>query len=527
MAEVKKENHIVLFERCVEWLDKNKVVHQVVQWLQTHLEVAVLLLAFVIALVLFAIGRNLFPGKPQPAMHSLPDSVLLAEVSARQELAKEMKSLAEQVARLTQQQTAQMMQTEQKIAGETEALRTRVSQLESQLLALQKQLEFFRQTVYLGKLPLQQLEVNGRQVSLMETRVVWIRDNSLKLARLKFVAGDNNDLVAQRNLQCRYTVNDGLEQRAAGIGDILVIPLPARESKFVLKFSEIRFQDTGQNELVGFAQFTVRLDTTLPKSQMYLHDDSLEIVVQEQESGVANLQLSDSAGQTWRSTPQEHGVFQWQKDGESWRIRIALKELGQLQKLQLTVSDVAGNVEEESFGRLTRVQLEKSVSAALSLPVVLKVSSPLPLGAGTQVCLHIEQFTGGEFRFFQEMTNGPLTLPEGLYRVQAFAKEGELRGPYSEPVVFRVDTTPPQGILRLSEKEADILWQIETTESGIEILTSVEWEGGFLALKMSGKAGHCEVPLPCQQATVRSLLRDEAGNETTLTQVWKRTEKKR
>lgn len=266
MAELKKENHIDLFERCAEWLEKNKAVHQSIQWLQTHLEVAVLLVAFLIALVLFALGRSLFSGKSQTAEQPAPVAAaeseqaktiarlqvtVAQETNARLELARQMDVLQERLTRLAaqielvaKQPTAPASQVAPEVMRELQTLRTITGQLEAQCISLQKQLDAFRHSAYLGKLPSQ------------------------------------------------------------------------------------------------------------------------------------------------------------------------------------------------------------------------------------------------------------------------------------------ADTTPPQGTLTISEEGQKLAWQIETLETGLEILTSVEWEGGVLALKVAGKIGACEIPALCQEATVRTTMRDNAGNETKLTQVWKRKTQK-
>ena len=216
----------------------------------------------------------------------------------------------------------------------------------------------------------------------------------------------------------------------------------------------------------------------------------------------------------------------WRDFDQKWAAQLVKTkeveaELTSLrQKLEALTLELRLSQKELALTKLPRPAILTPVAAVIASPVSLKIVRPETALAQSKLVLYVEQLVKETFVFVKESADAALTLTDGTYRVRAYLSQNDTQGPYSDSVIFRVDNTPPQGTLTIEKQDQSLIWKIETMEERVQIATTIEWESGFLALKTPGKEGNCQLPANCSQATVRVILKDEAGNEASLSQVW-------
>lgn len=410
----------------------------------------------------------------------------------------------------------------QKLKEQVIGLERKLQVLEEQQQGFRTQFDLLQNIYYQGRIPLLCLELNDRKMSLADTKLFWIKENTLKLSRLYFLGAEQTqEILASHNLFCRYRINQGTQQEVIGIGETVVIPLPAGNDRFSLEFFEIRFTSQQQKQFHGFAYFTVYLDKEVPQLDVVLNPTRLDIHVVEKQSGILKLQVDmDNGRSIIVAEPKTYAPFRWSKSLEGEEFQLDEKYWHDWQRLTVLVEDVAGNTKQRVFKRLPSLRIEQKSGMSCGVPVVLRVTADPQLSSHAQVHLYLERLLNGQFVFYRETVLGPLSLPEGSYRARVFVKEEGERGVDSEAVVFHVDTSPPQGHLILAQDKQTLLWKLSTPEDKINCWTTVEWQGRFLVLKSTQREGQCELPADFGRLSVQATLRDEAGNETVLTKSW-------
>ena len=553
--EEKNDNYQNAFDRCVEWLENNLFVRSVIQWFHKHFKWIMTSTIFVLfALsVIFLIKRE-----KQAVTESIITKTFRAELK---KIRTEMDQLQSDVKTIQKDHSKNLQSLEsrlnvlfslsqdfkirydkdfksqydknsryysqikvhrekfERIMAEIRLVRQDVHKFIGRYRSLEKQLDRLKQINQLGRIPLSQMNINGRDVTLLKSRIFWIRKHTLKLSRLKFgAADDRQSILAITNIRCRYSLNKKPQQECSDIQGILVIPLPSNQAKFTIWFPQITFNDSSETEYMGFAFFTVIIDTHPPKIQTKLQDKVLDIFVEEKEA-IHQILLRLDGYKTFTISPKHHKGFRW-ISGVRHQLRIPLARLGEWKKMEIIATDLAGNEDQRILRKLPKPQIMQKSGIILNLPVVLKITYPITPSSHSQLHLEIERFQGGSYKHLKETAAGPLNLADGLYRAKAFLIESGERGPCSDPLIFRVDNVAPKGTIKLERKAKELHWEIKTNEEKISIKSSAKWENGLLALDVHGHKGSCPIPEKAKRIVIEVILRDQAGNETNIIKTW-------
>ena len=343
----------------------------------------------------------------------------------------------------------------------------------------------------------------------------------IELTQLRFQDGTSDEtLLAQTIVRCQYTLAQGSTQTLEGEDNRLVLKLPAKDIKFGVQLKNIHFIGANGQNYTGFGFFEVQIDSRPPQLKAAIDKGTLTLEMQDENSGIASLTLMIDGKSKKQLTPTSSAV-PWQRNGSSYRLALPLASLSDWQNLDLVLRDGAGNTASTSLGRLPRLQIDQASGKAFTLPIVLPIVRPEYVGADTQTFLYIEQLSEGSYRFYRELLAGPLLLPEGVFRARAFLRKNGKTGPYSEAVVFRVDTTPPQGQISLEQKQDNLAWKIITRETEVTIATTIRQQQRLLALNVTGPTGSCRLDDRSKPVQIEVTLQDQAGNRSRLTKEWR------
>lgn len=501
--EKKEDTYTDTFQQCAQWLENNRWIRAAVEWLKQNVK--------------FAIGLVLILMSILYLWFSYDRAATGSQGEIADKMAMEIHELNLAVAKLRQ---------------DIEGIEARRAHQEERLWKenghIRMQLDIIKEAGSFGKIPLSRMQINGREVSLEVTKSFWVSEANLKLSRLGFGESQGDPITAREDIVCSYSVNRGPQQDVTGVGDTVTIPLSVTgdEKKFAFLFSKITFKTSPKDEYTGFGSFTVYLDQEKPEIIAEMEENNLRVTIYDEGGDavgdsialkVSSECLDPKFDKTWEVTPANPYPFEWTRLQRKHQVRLPARELANWEKLNLQVADIAGNIAKISMRNLPLPKFDTATGSHLSLPVVLNVVSVAPTYLTR---LSVEKFENGMFQYLRETGLGAMSLPEGRYRAKAFFVVDGERGPYSLPVEFFVDTTPPHAEISLRQEENRLYWQINPSEKKVKLWTSVEWEGKFQALNAVGNAGYCELPEQAERVTVQVRLQDEAGNENVLTKVW-------